>query len=382
MKFGGAALADGAGVRRAGQIVAEHGGERPVVVVSALLGVTRTLDRLGREAAEGAAADPAELRIRHRTVLSQLELDAELLDRHLTELSMVLRSIRHRRRLRPVERDYLLSFGERISARLVAAHLRARGVHATPVDAFDLGLASDSNHGAARPLPGTVDDLREALERVPGVPVVTGFVAADRAGNLTTLGRNGSDLSAALVGAATGAREVQFWKAVPGVMTADPALVPAARCHPRIGYADAAVYARAGAEVLHPDTLEPLVATGIPARVLDVRDPDEPGTLIADGPPLEEPLGVVVLKDPAGVTVCGAAGATRARALLEEAGIEVLAQHRRIPGPCPRFAVAETELVRAARALHAGFFERIGEPAGGSIELPGPGGALSGAEPL
>jgi aspartate kinase len=209
-------------------------------------------------------------------------------------------------------------------------------------------------------LPGCEEELRAALEQVPGLPVVTGFVAADAAGNLTTLGRNGSDLSAALLGAAVGAREVQFWKAVPGVMTADPLLVPSARCHPRIGYVDAASYARSGAEVLHPETLEPLVAAGIPARVLDVTDPAGPGTLIAAGPPLEEPLGVVALQNPTGVTVCGAASAERARDLLQAAGVAVIAEHKRIPGPCPRFAIPEGELERAARALHAGFFERIG----------------------
>ena len=292
--------------------------------------------------------------------MAQLGLDQELLDRYLAELATLLRAIRHRRRLRPSERDFLLSFGERMSARVFAAHLRSRGALATPVDAFDLGLASDSNHGDARPLPGFEEALFEALETVPGVPVVTGFLAADRGGNLTTLGRNGSDLSAALIAAASGAREVQFWKAVPGVMTADPHLVPSARPHPRLAFADAAAYARAGAEVLHPDTLEPLAATGVPARVLDVRDPDGRGTLIAEGPPLDEPLGVVCLCEPAGVTVCGPAAPERARGALADRGVEVLAEHRRFPGPCPRFAVADADLARAARALHRVFFERLG----------------------
>jgi aspartate kinase len=324
--------------------------------------VTRALDRLGRDAAEGLAVDRAEIRVRHRTLASQLALDPELLDRYLAELATLLRGVQHRRRLGPEARDGILSLGERMSARLMAAHLRARGTLATPVDAFDLGLESDSNHGSARVLSGCEESVREALERVPGVPVVTGFVAADRAGNVTTLGRNGSDLSAALLGAALGAREVQFWKTVPGVMTADPKLVPGARTHARLCYSDAAAYARAGAEVLHPDTLEPLAATSIPARVLDVTDPAGAGTLVAEGAPLAGPLGIATYANPPGLTVCGLAGAERARALLAAAGIEILTEHQRLPGPCPRFALAEEDLGRAAQALHAGFFELIGEP--------------------
>jgi aspartokinase len=98
LKFGGAALADGAGVERAASVLGERGGERPVVVVSALQGVTRALDRLGRDAAEGRAVDLAEIRVRHRTLARQLALDPELLDRYLAELATLLRGVQHRRR--------------------------------------------------------------------------------------------------------------------------------------------------------------------------------------------------------------------------------------------------------------------------------------------
>ena len=379
LKFGGAALVDGPGIQRAGRILAERGGGRSVVVVSALAGVTEALDTLGRDAAEGREPDLAGIRIRHRTVVAQLGLEPELCDRHLAELTTVLRAVAHRRRLRAEDRDCLLSYGERMSARLMAAHLRERGTLATPVDAFDLGLASDSNHGSARPLPGYEVELREALDQVPGIPVVTGFLAADSMGNLTTLGPNGSDYSAALLAAAIEAREVQFWKLVPGVMTADPTLVPTARVHPRLSYTDAAAYARAGAGVLHPETIGPLADSATPARVLDLEHPDAPGTIIAPGPPLDEPVGVVVAGDgrgpagrtgstessgstgPIGVTVCGAASPVRAREMLQAAGIEILMELPRIPGPCPRFAVAEASVAAAARALHHGFFERIGD---------------------
>ena len=356
LKFGGAALADGDGVRRAAELLLEWGGERPVAVVSALGGVTEKLDRLVREAV-GGETDLGSVRVRHRAVLRQLRLDSELCDRHLAELATVLGAVAERGRLDESTRDSALSFGERMSARIVAAHLRDRGVEATPVDAFDLGLETDSNHGRARPLPGVERAIRAALEAMPGIPVVTGFLAVDSSGSLTTLGRNGSDLTAALLAAALAAREVQFWKAVGGVMTADPALVPGARPVVRLSYADAAEFARAGAGVLHPDALEPLEAAGIPARVLDVEHPGRPGTLIAAGPRAPGPIGVAARSDPAGITVVGRVEADLVRERLDSAGVRVLRVEQRGPGRCPFFAVPRDELRGAAVAAHA-FFPR------------------------
>ena len=282
MKFGGAALADGAGIRRVGAILAARGGPRPVVVVSAAAGVTELLLQVAQAAVEGRS-ELDRIRIRHRTLLSQCGLEQELLNRLLVEMASVLEGIRARNQISAAERDFVLSFGERMSARVVAAALRAGGSAATPVDAFDLGLLSDSNHGCAKPLPGNSAAIRRALRDVPGIPVVTGFVAKDTAGNLTTLGRNGSDLSASLLAEACGAHEVQFWKVVGGVMSADPTIVPEARGIDRLSYGEAAEYAFRGANVLHPLALEPLERAGIPARVLCLSEPDAPGTWIGPG---------------------------------------------------------------------------------------------------
>jgi len=280
MKFGGAALADGACVSRACRIVARSESARPVVVVSAHLGVTSLLESVAGAAAEGLIETEA-VRIRHRTLLRQLGLDSELLDRYLDKLRSILGAIRARGSLYPGERDLVLSFGERMSARIVAHALRVAGLSATPVDSFDLGLTTDSNHGQARPLPGGQRIVREALAQVSGIPVVTGFLAKDSCGNLTTLGRNGSDLTAALIAEAVGAREVQFWKSVGGVMTADPLLVPEARVVEQLSWADAAEYAFNGAEVLHPAALAPARRARSAVSLRDVRDPDAPGTRVS-----------------------------------------------------------------------------------------------------
>jgi len=413
LKFGGAALVDGAGVWRACDLVVGRGGPSPVVVVSAAHGVTGLLDGLWRVAAGLDTAPPEaeagahRVRIRHRTLLSELGLDAEFLDRHLRELTWVLAAIRSRAAPSPADRDHVLSFGERMSARIVAAALTARGVLATPVDAFDLGLVSDSNHGRARPLPGTAAQVGRALEAVRGVPVVTGFVAVDARGRLTTLGRNGSDLSASLIGAAVGAGEVQFWKSVVGILTADPALVPGARPLRSLDYVRAAEFARLGAQVLHPEALEPLRAENIPARVLCFEDPGDAGTRIESlgagaeacgiacgrdwvrlsgrAPHLDPPGGLRqgedvfapwsdelarTLADPQGpqepvriergfarlAVLHGAQDSARGAVLLAAADIEVLAH--RVEGPTTELIVVrEADLPRAACTLHADLIE-------------------------
>jgi aspartate kinase len=279
LKFGGAALADGPGVTRACQIVREYGGERPVVVVSAHQGVTDLLDTIAGSAAAGHL-EGDRVRIRHRTLLRQLSLDSEMLDRHFTELFGLLSEIKNRGRLPSSERDLVLSYGERMSSRIVAQTLRRDGVLATPVDAYDLGLTTDSNHGDAQPLPESQAAIRDALAGVPGIPVVTGFLAKDRHGNVTTLGRNGSDLTAALVAEAVGASELQLWKAVDGIMTADPAIVSDARVIERLGFQQAAEYAFHGAEVLHAAALAPAQRADFAVRLLNVNDADAPGTLL------------------------------------------------------------------------------------------------------
>jgi aspartokinase len=281
LKFGGAGLADGERVRRSCRVVRERGGERPVVVVSAIGEVTALLGEALAQAARGVP-DCARVRLRHKRLLAELDLEPGLCNRHLNELEALLAAVASRRAATAAERDHALSFGERLSARIVAAVLRAEGVPATPVDAWDLGLLSDSNHGRARPLTSALDAVGRALAGVPGVPVVTGFVAADSAGRLTTLGRSGSDLSAALLAVAAGACELQLWKTVGGVMSADPRLVPGARTLRELTWSQAAALSHHGAGVLHAGALEPLERSRLAARVLDLDRPDDEGTRVAE----------------------------------------------------------------------------------------------------
>ncbi len=289
LKFGGAALRDGPAIVRAARIVRVRGGDRPLVVVSAHEGVTALLDRALEDALSGTLSfDP--LRVRHRTILRQLELPGDFLDRYLSELRGVLGLLCDERRPDRRLRDHVLSFGERMSARVFAAILRREGCEATPMDAFDLGLVS---HGGSLEHPERAAPLlSSAVREARGVAVVTGFLALDDAGHVTTLGRNGSDLTAAWFAAALGAEEVQLWKEVPGLLTADPRLVPHARHVPEIGWAEAEELARHGAQVLHPGALEPAARARIPVRLLDVHDPEGPGSRVAGETGPRGPLAI------------------------------------------------------------------------------------------
>ncbi|MCB0004032.1 MAG: aspartate kinase, partial [Anaerolineae bacterium] len=183
--------------------------------------------------------------------------------------------------------DVISGLGERLAAPLLAAVLRTHGVAAEWVDAAEL-IVTDNNFGSANPLeePTARHAQARLMPLLSGgiVPVVTGFVGATEAGISTTLGRGGSDYSAAILGAALNADEVQIWTDVSGILTADPRIVPDARTIREISYIEAAELAFYGAKVLHPKTILPAVERGIAIRVLNTFEPDHPGTLVVKEP--------------------------------------------------------------------------------------------------
>ena len=290
MKFGGTSVGGASAIAQVVEIVRSQQARRPVVVVSAHAGVTDALLAAARTAAAGGEADSEvhAIATRHRTILAGLELPEDLLDPLLDDLRDLARGVRLVGAAGPKAVDALLSFGERLSARVVAAALRGRDVPAQAVDAFDAGLRTDSSFGRARPLP---DDGRIArhLAAIDGVPVVTGFLGADADGNVTTLGRNGSDYSAALFGAAVAAEQIQVWKDVDGVHTADPRIVPEARPIRRMSFDDVADLASFGSKVLHPAAMVPAMQCGIPLQVRNTMSPDDVGTTIEATPPADRP---------------------------------------------------------------------------------------------
>jgi len=281
MKFGGTSVGTPAYVRRVGELVRTAKEREPVlVVVSAHAGVTDLLIELAERARDGSA-EIEPFAARHQEMLRALDLPADLLDAELRQARTLLTGVALLRELTPRSRDHLLSYGERMSARVVAAHLRGAGTAARAVDGWDAGVLTDDRFGAARPLPGLPGRVCAAFaDGFDPVPVVTGFIGKTERGEVTTLGRGGSDYSAALFGAALTAREIQIWTDVDGVMTTDPRLVPDARVVERVSYAEAAELAFFGAKVLHPETMQPAIESDVPLRVRNTRNPAAPGTRV------------------------------------------------------------------------------------------------------
>jgi aspartate kinase len=293
LKFGGTSVADAEAIRRAAAIVAARRGAR-VVVVSALAGVTDALLRVGEVAAadeRGALLALDGLTARHLDLARSVG-HAErrrLLTAGIDGLARSARSavaaIRSAGRARPTPAaaDRLAATGELWSSRIVTALLEDAGVASRWLDARDV-VRTDARHQAAAPdlvaTGSAVDRLVRPLLASDRVVVIGGFIASAPDGSTTTLGRGGSDYTAALLGACLSADEIQIWTDVDGVLTADPRVIAHARPVERLSYAEAHDLATFGAKVLHPGTIYPAAARNIPVRVLNSRRPEAPGTII------------------------------------------------------------------------------------------------------
>ena len=267
-----------------------------MVVVSAMAGVTDALLAVAQQAGSGderaLAALVGQLRTRHveaarallpsgRTRAGLLAYIAEVFQ----ELEALAAGLRRLRELTPRTNDYIISRGERLSARLLAAALEASGTAAQYVDAVEV-VHTDEAFGHASPDFARTDRAaHRALSQIIArdvIPVVPGFIGATSAGEITTLGRGGSDLTATLIARALGARRVSLWKDVPGLLTADPRVVPDARVIPRLHAREAAELAYYGAKVLHPRALIPLAGRRIPIFVRPFEDPASSGTEVSE----------------------------------------------------------------------------------------------------
>src|SRR5688572_11405617 len=278
-KFGGAALADARAIQKAVERIAEHRGPL-VVVASALSGVTDLL--------LAAAPDAAETFKRKHQQAARALLSGPALHRYLDDVDTSAReyddvrsAIRILGHQSPRAHDTLVARGEQMSARLLAAALTRARCRASYVDALEI-VRTDDVHGGATPrLDDTATRARKLLRpmlEAGTIPVVPGFIGRTPDGSVATLGRGGTDLTATLLARSLRARQVVLWKDVPGIMTADPRLVPDARVIPQLHHREAAEVAHYGAKVLHPRALIPIAGTRITVRVRSFIDPDAPGT--------------------------------------------------------------------------------------------------------
>jgi aspartate kinase len=299
MKFGGTSVGTGERIAGVAELVGTRLGEEPFVVVSAMGGVTDALLALSRAAREkdrmAADAALATLGEKHRAAVDALGLEGKAaagvrarIDSELARLDDLATGVSLLGELSARTTDAICAAGEALSAALTAAALERRGVATACVDPREW-MATDATHGAATPDETAITGKaasRLLPERAAGRVVVTGgFVGAAPDGATTTLGRGGSDYSAALLGAAlhdagASVEAIEIWTDVDGILTADPRVVPTARIVPEVGYAEAAELAFFGAKVLHPATIRPAVARGIPVRVRNTFRPGERGTTV------------------------------------------------------------------------------------------------------
>jgi aspartate kinase len=311
LKFGGTSVGDAEAIGRlVRHVSAAHAHAGAVVVVSALSGVTDRLLTLAATAAAGTAIDETmvqagvgDLQQRHEQVARLIVADAEALCQvmatDIAELRNLLHAIGTLRDASPRARDAVAAFGELLSSRITESACRAAGLPAAWVDARQVLITNDT-FGCALPL--TVETASAvAAHLAPHVaagriPIVGGYVGATTTGVTTTLGRGGSDYSAAILGAALDASEIQIWTDVDGMMTADPRVVPSTHVVPRLSFEEASELAYFGAKVLHPSTILPAVSKNIPVKILNSRKFDGGGTLITASSPVDEPLAALACK--------------------------------------------------------------------------------------
>lgn len=323
MKFGGTSVGSAEAIAQVCGIVKSYNQdwEQLVVVVSAMRGVTDTLIRCAELAVQGDEAEYnsliEQLNSIHNEAMNELVSDdielkrlSAQFDQYISELSAYCRSIHVLGEVTARGMDTITSLGERMNAPLVAAALREQGLTAQAVDAARL-IVTDDSFQNANPLQGaTRDKVNEILLPLLNegeIPVVTGFVAATQDGILTTLGRGGSDYTAAILGDSLDASEVWTWTDVDGVMTADPRIVANARVIPELSFNEVSELAYFGAKVLHPKTLRPIIERDIPLWVKNTFNPESTGTKVVRSSPSVEGkvTAISTIRDLSLVTVEG-----------------------------------------------------------------------------
>ncbi len=325
MKFGGTSVATGENIRHVVDLVTKNAKkDRVAVVVSALAGVTNSLIEVAERAKKSDEKHiqtfTKELMNKHLEAIStaikskeiQMEV-TQITEKTLAELEKVLTGICYVGEVTSKSKDYVVSFGERLSAPIVWGAIKDAGFETQWFTGKEAGIVTDSNFGEADPLMNyTTHLIRERLVPLMEkgvIPVVTGYIAANQDGIITTVGRGGSDYTATILGVALNVDEVWIWTDVDGIMTTDPKIVKAAKMLSQLSYQEAAEMAIFGAKAMHPRALEPVIKENIPVRIRSVFHPENPGTLITKEPDSntkEAVKAVAMIKDVAMLNVGGA----------------------------------------------------------------------------
>ncbi|MGD9962932.1 MAG: aspartate kinase [Thermoplasmata archaeon] len=293
MKFGGTCLGTEDTLDRVSEVVRSEK-EKKLVVVSAASGVTNALKDFVSKPRQEREIDDflLALKMRHVDAVSRVEGDArkeslDMIEGKVTKLERLLYGVTYTEELTPRTKDLILSFGERLSAIVLASRLSNDGVNAVPMETDALGFITDDQHGNAVAMLDQCErnmgpTLETALDK-DIVPVVTGFFGITQDGHVTTVGRSGTDYTAAVIAYSVNAKPIEVWKEVDGFMSADPKLVKDAFMIDRLSYEEAAELAYFGAQVLHARAVQPARLKGIEIIVKNLYNPGSPGTVIGNG---------------------------------------------------------------------------------------------------
>lgn len=324
MKFGGTSVEDAPSIERVAEIIRARLSLKPIVIVSAMGKTTRKL----LQAAEASAAGDnrttlgivADLKTRHLSEARRLVKSPDgrevfpLIDKHFDELKKLLEGLAILGEVPPRGLDKILAYGELLSAAVLTDALSERGIPARLLDAREL-IKTDDRYGSASPMfEITNKKLCETIPPLVGsgvVPVIQGFIGSSRDGATTTLGFEGSDYTATIIGAALDADDIQIWKDVSGLMTADPQVFAGARTVKLCSFAEAADLTFFGAKVLHPKAIHPAARKNIPLHIYNSRQPTAPGTTItANTPPCVNLIKSIAYKRP--ITIINATASSSA----------------------------------------------------------------------
>ncbi|UGV40590.1 aspartate kinase [Methanococcoides orientis] len=379
MKFGGTSIADGKKIRHVAQLLISYrdAGDQVVAITSALGGVT---DGLLTNAAEASQKGKVSQIKEFMTDLAKKHYDAigyaidderiaddviETIDSRIDELEKALIGICYLGELTPRSIDYISSYGERLAVPIISGAIRSLGTDSMPFTGGEAGIVTTSDYGNAQPLEKSYEQVENNIStRVEtSIPVITGFIAEDKKGIITTLGRGGSDFTASIVGAAIQADEIWLWKEVHGIMTTDPKIVPEASSIPQISYIEAMEMSYFGAKVLHPRAIEPAIKHGIPVRVKNTFDIEYPGTLVVADQTRKEDVvkAVTLIRNVAAVNISGAGmvgaigTAARIFSALAKAGVNIIMISQSSSEANMSLVVDDAHLKSAVKALKSEF---------------------------
>lgn len=280
LKFGGSCLASKKDIERTVKIIKESG--ECVIILSALKGITDELIAQEQNAKNGKF-NLKEIEQRHAEAMSGLKKNKteceKKIEALLEELKMTLTGVSYLKELTPQTHDKIVSFGERMVIEIMAAHLRDAGVEATPLSVEETCILTDSNFGDALILEESKEPIKQALSKAKGVPIVPGFIGKNDQGQITTLGRGGSDYTATFIAAALGC-ECVLLKDVDGLMTADPKIIPGAKIVKNVDYLDAMELAHYGSKVIYEKAILPAMFARIPIRIKSFEKNSE-GTVVS-----------------------------------------------------------------------------------------------------